>query len=95
MVSASDLQEVDDLEQSLESLAGKSGGDFPSITLYLQLVRKHKLRRSETVTRHGMTLLNSKLSRPKLGNECKDFPQTLVYHTSLCYHSCRTMWMGM
>ena len=78
MVSASDLREVDDLEQSLEYLAGKAGGDFFSITLYLQLVRKHKLRRSETVTRYGMELLNSKLSRSKLGNECKEFFQSLV-----------------
>eukprot|EP00897_Mesotaenium_endlicherianum_P008907 jgi/Mesen1/8044/ME000043S07426 len=69
MVSASELEKIVNLEKQLEASAGKNGGSFSTRLQYLQLVRKHKLRRSELVARYGVDLLNSSIWRSKLGNE--------------------------
>lgn len=69
MVSSLDLQEVQVLEEELSPIAGSEGGSHSTKSEYLSLVRKHKLRRPELVTRHGADLLNSAASRVRLGND--------------------------
>eukprot|EP00244_Chara_vulgaris_P004943 TRINITY_DN19995_c0_g1_i1.p1 TRINITY_DN19995_c0_g1~~TRINITY_DN19995_c0_g1_i1.p1 ORF type:complete len:309 (+),score=50.69 TRINITY_DN19995_c0_g1_i1:559-1485(+) len=69
MVGLSVLKEVETLERQLVPLAGKKGGDFSTRQKYLQLVRKHRLRRSELVLRYGLEMLNNGKDRSKLGDD--------------------------
>eukprot|EP00246_Nothoceros_aenigmaticus_P016574 TRINITY_DN7644_c0_g1_i2.p1 TRINITY_DN7644_c0_g1~~TRINITY_DN7644_c0_g1_i2.p1 ORF type:complete len:301 (+),score=70.14 TRINITY_DN7644_c0_g1_i2:268-1170(+) len=62
MVGIADEAELDILEEQVEG----GGGDIPQ---YLSLLRKLKVRRSEKVAQHGMTLLNSSSAKSKLGDD--------------------------
>lgn len=69
MVSVTEQKQIESLEKQFQTVAGKSGGDRKSKILYLELIRKHKLRRSELVAKHGVELLNDNTAIRLLGNE--------------------------
>lgn len=60
MVGATEEMELQKLERDVEG----GGGD---VAQYLALVRKLRVRRSSTVARHGLALLNNSSARSKLG----------------------------
>jgi hypothetical protein len=60
MVGATEEMELQKLERDMEG----GGGD---VAQYLALVRKLRVRRSSTVARHGLALLNNSSARSKLG----------------------------
>jgi hypothetical protein len=67
-----ELEELDKLEERLAPLAGKFGGDYDTRVQYLRMLRKLRVRRSESVVLYGQELVRNKAWRRRLGAELWD-----------------------
>jgi hypothetical protein len=67
-----ELEELDKLEERLAPLAGKIGGDYDTRVQYLRMLRKLRVRRSESVVLYGQELVRNKAWRRRLGAELWD-----------------------
>ena len=78
MVSKTEETQLDRLENQVDN---GGGGAWE----YLCLVRKLKVRRSEKVLKHGLSILNDPKKRSSLGSEGQYFVYSISQYGSMCF----------
>lgn len=81
MVSKTEESEVNKLENQVDN---GGGGAWE----YLSLVRKLKLRRSNQVLKHGLSILNNSNLRSSLGPDGNYPHNSLIIHTLIHFNMC-------